>query len=239
MKPRNLVIAFTLALALCLAQGQNAGPNPPQNPRIPTITYDRVWEAYTPQNVNIVVEAMGSTHYLSRNPFKPPDQAHNPFNPPDQAVSNPDFTLEFTMSAANRNKIFRLAQQANYFNGDFTYKKHTVASSGKKTLTYADEARHFETTYDYSENKAIEEITNLFQDISNTIEHGRKLQYLHRFDKLGLEDELKDMESAMEGHNLRELQVIASTLESIANDAAVLNIARQRAKRLLAKAGSK
>ncbi|HEY2499735.1 MAG TPA: hypothetical protein VGK24_21960 [Candidatus Angelobacter sp.] len=238
MKPRWLVLAFTLALALCLAQGQNAGPNPPQNPRIPTIAYDRLWDAYTPQNVNIVVEAMGSTHYLSRNPLKPPNQAHNPFNPPDQAVSDPDFTLEFTMSAANRNKIFRLAQQANYFNGDFAFKKHTVASSGKKTLTYADEARHFETTYDYSENKAIEEITNLFQGISNTIEHGRKLQFLHRFDKLGLEAELKDMESAMEGHNLRELQVIAPTLESIAKDAAVLNIARQRAKRLLAKAGS-
>ena len=62
--------------------------------------------------------------------------------------------------------------------------------------------------------------------------------YLHRFDKLGLEDELKGMEDAAESHNLAELQIIAPTLKSIADDTTVLNIARQRAKRLLAKANS-
>ena len=57
-------------------------------------------------------------------------------------------------------------------------------------------------------------------------------------DKLGLEDELKGMESAQASHNLVQLQIIASTLESIADDTSVLHIARQRAKRLLAKASS-
>jgi hypothetical protein len=61
---------------------------------------------------------------------------------------------------------------------------------------------------------------------------------LHRFDKLGLEDELKGMENAAESHNLAELQIIAPTLKSIADDTTVLNIARQRAKKLLAKANS-
>lgn len=225
MKQHWLFLACAFTLALCPARAQDAAPDPGLNPTVATITYDRLWEAYTPQNVNIVVRSTGTTHYLSRNPVKPPDQAE----------TDPDFTLEFTMSAANREKFFRLAREANYFNGDFTFKKHAVSSTGKKTLTYADQARHFETAYDYSENKAIEEITNLFQAISNTIEHGRKLQYLHRFDKLGLEAELKGMESAMEGHNLGELQVIAPTLQSIADDSAVMNIARQRARRLLAK----
>jgi hypothetical protein len=225
MKLRLLFLACALALTLCPAHAQNAASDPGLNPTVATITYDRVWEAYTPQNVNIVVQSTGTTHYLSRNPVKPPDQAE----------TDPDFTREFTMSAATREKIFRLAREANYFNGDFTFKKHAVSSTGKKILTYADQARHFETAYDYSENKAIEEITNLFQAISNTIEHGRKLEYLHRFDKLGLEAELKGMESALEGHNLAELQVIAPALQSIADDAAVMNIARQRARRLLSK----
>ena len=118
------------------------------------------------------------------------------------------------------------------------FKKHAVASTGKKTLTYFDPVRHFTTTYDYSENKAIQEITNIFLGISNTIEHGRKLSLLRRFDKLGLEDELKGMENAAESHSLAELQIIAPTLKSIADDTTVLNIARQRAKRLLAKAKS-
>jgi hypothetical protein len=221
-------LAFTALLLQAQSVGPNPGQNPVEHPTVPTITYDRLWEAYTPQNINFVVQSTGPTKYLSRNPVKAPDQKE----------ADPDFTLEFTMSQATREKIFRYAQEANYFNGDFAFKRHAVSSTGKKTLTYADQARHFETSYDYSENKAIAEITNIFQGISNTIEHGRKLQYLRRFDKLGLEDELKGMESLAESNYLAEIQLIAPTLESIANDPAILNIARQRAKRLLAKAPS-
>lgn len=224
MKLRWSLVVCAMLLA-ALLQAQIAGPTPRQNPTVPTITYDRVWEAYTPQEVTFTTQSTGPTRYLSRNPFKTPDQRD----------TDPDYTVEFTMSAATRDKLFRDAKEANYFHGDFTFKKHAVSSTGQKSLTYADQSRHFETQYDYSENKAIEEITNIFQGISNTIEHGRKLQYLRRFDRLGLEEELKGMESLAESGYLAEVQLIAPTLESIANDPAILNIARQRARKLLAK----
>jgi hypothetical protein len=223
MKRAGLII-FLLILAAQLAL---SGQDTQQNPVRPTITFDRVWEAYKPQNVTITVQSTGSARYVSRNPFTPPEPG-----------ADPDYTLDFTLSSRSQQKLFREAREANYFNGDFSFKKHVVASTGKKTLTYSDPVRHFSTTYDYSDNKAIEEITNLFSGISNTIEHGRKLAYLHRFDKLGLEDELKAMEDAAESHNLAEVQIIAPTLKSIQDDTKVLNIARQRAKRLLAKAKS-
>jgi hypothetical protein len=223
MKRAGLII-FLLILAAPLAL---SGQDTQQNPIRPTITFDRVWEAYKPQNVTITVQSTGSARYVSRNPFTPPEPG-----------ADPDYTLDFTLSSRSQQKLFREAREANYFNGDFSFKKHVVASTGKKTLTYSDPVRHFSTTYDYSDNKAIEEITNLFSGISNTIEHGRKLAYLHRFDKLGLEDELKAMEDAAESHNLAEVQIIAPTLKSIQDDTKVLNIARQRAKRLLAKAKS-
>jgi hypothetical protein len=196
-----------------------------QNSASPTITFDRVWEDITPQSITITMSADGAAKYQSHNPGKTGDDID-------------EFETDFTISPRCRDKILRYAKDANYFNGDFTFKKHVVASTGKKTLTYADSARHFNTTYDYSENKAIQEITDIFQGISNTIEHGRKLQFLHRFDKLGLEEELKAMEDAAARHSLAELQIVAPTLESIAEDSAILNIARERAKRLLAKAKS-
>jgi hypothetical protein len=222
---RTWLFLFLLALAAALAL---CGQDAQQNPALPTITFDRVWEAYKPQNVTITVQATGPAKYVSRNPF----------TPPDQTGADPDYLLDFTLSSRNQEKLFRDAREAKYFNGDFAYKKHAVASTGKKTLTYSDPVRHFSTTYDYSDNKAIQEITNLFSGISNTIEHGRKLVFLRRFDKLGLEDELKAMEDAAESHNLAELQIIRPTLESIAQDSTILNIARQRAKRLVAKANS-
>jgi hypothetical protein len=222
---KRYLLSFVVIITGLFLQAQNANQDAAQNPTVPTITYDRIWDAYTPQEITFTLQSTGPTRYVSRNPLKPPDPA----------ATDPDYTLEFTMSEANRTRVFRDAQAANYFHGDFAYKKHAVSSTGKKTLTYADQTRHFETTYDYSENKAIDNITTIFQGISNTIEHGRKLQFLHRFDKLGLEAELQGMENLAQNHNLLELQIIAPTLESIANDTSVLNIARQRAKRLLAK----
>ncbi len=222
MKRAGLIVLLLILATLALS-GQDAQ----QNPVRPTITFDRVWEAYKPQNVTITVQSTGSARYISRNPFTPPEPG-----------ADPDYTLDFTLSSRNQQKLFRDAREANYFNGDFSFKKHVVASTGKKTLTYSDPVRHFSTTYDYSDNKAIEEITNLFSGISNTIEHGRKLAYLHRFDKLGLDEELKAMEDAAESHNLAEVQIIAPTLKSIADDTKVLNIARQRTQRLLTKAKS-
>jgi hypothetical protein len=201
--------------------GQTSTPLPSN--AVPSITFDRFWNSFTPQSVTMTVSASGAGKYSSRNPEKTGDDVD-------------DFQTEFTISPASRDKLFRDTKEANYFDGDFTFKKHVVASTGKKTLSYSDPARHFNTTYDYSENKAIQEITNIFAGISNTIEHGRKLVFLHRFDKLGLEDELKAMEDAAESSNLAELQIIVPTLKSIADDTTVLNIARERARKLLAKA---
>ena len=215
-----LSLFFILGSCTLLAQ------NTDQPSATATITFDRVWDQITPQNITLTVAADGHTKYVSHSDAKPPDIAEAD-----------DYKTEFNISPACKDKIFRYAKEANYFNGDFSYKKR-VAATGKKTLTYADSARHSTTTYDYSENKAIQELTNIFQGISNTVEYGRKLEFKHHYDKLGLEDELKGMEAAQASHSLEQLQIIVSTLESIADDTSVLNIARKRANRLLAKASS-
>ena len=208
------------------AGGTGALQNGSQNSTAaPSITFDRLWEQFHATERD--ADGRGKRRWKIQ-------VAESGKNRDDVD----DFQTDFTVSPGCRDKLFRYAKEANYFDGDFTFKRHVVASTGKKTLSYSDPARHFSTTYDYSENRAIQEITNILSGISNTIEHGRKLVFLHRFDKLGLEDELKAMEDAAESHNLAEVQIIASTLKSIADDTTVLNIARQRAKKLLAKAKS-
>ncbi|MGZ4829740.1 MAG: hypothetical protein ACXV5J_05750 [Candidatus Angelobacter sp.] len=227
MKRARFILPWLLLPAVILLKGQRlpAQSSDQNSAAGPSIAFTRVWNDFTPQSVTITVSANGAAKYSSRNPEKTGDDVD-------------DYQTEFSVSPACRDKLFRYAREAHYFDGDFTFKKHAVASTGKKTLSYSDPARHFNTSYDYSENKAIEEITNILSGISNTIEHGRKLVFLRRFDKLGLEEELKAMEDAAAGHNLAELQIIAPTLESIAGDRTVLNIARQRAQKLLTKANS-
>lgn len=219
-----LTLLMTLAIA-AIAQDKDSSQAPGAS--VPTVTFDVFWEQATPQSTTITVQANGETAYVSRNPAPAGDKE-------ERGGPSEDYETRFTMSAGNREKIFSLAEQARYFNGDFDFKKHAVANTGKKTLTYTDSTRHFATVYNWSENSAVDQLTRLFQGIANVIEHGRKIQFLRRFDKLGLEAELKAMEEQQAGHFLSELQVIVPTLESIAKDPTILNIARQRARRLLA-----
>ena len=215
---------WTIALAALSNVALSQNPVKDDTPAVPIVTFNVFWEASTPQEYTIRVTSLGSAQYVSRNPTQPADA---------NGMRDEDYVSEFTLSEPNRRKIFALAEQANFFNGQFDYTKHPIASTGKKTLTYADSTRHFQTTYNWSENAVIEQLTKIFNGISNTIEHGRKLQFLRRFDKLGLEAELKAMEHLAEGQDLAEIQIIAPILGNIANDSAVLNIARQRARRLL------
>lgn len=218
------LLAVLFLCATLLAQDQKQ----PYNPGEPTMIFDLYWEAATPQNYTITVQTSGKASYVSRNPTRPAANQQG----------DPDYTLDFTISPATRDRMFLLAKAANYFQGKFDYTKHKVASTGKKTLTYADPTRHFDTVYDYSENPTIEEVTRIFQGISNTIEHGRKLQFLRRFDKLGLARELQGMEELAQHGYMMEVQIIEPTLQNIANDSAVMNLARQSAQRLLATANS-
>jgi hypothetical protein len=215
------LVALLLAAAAC---PQN--PAPAENPTIPTVTFDCLWEAASPQEYTITLRSTGSARYVSTNPVR---------TSTDRDV-DPDYNTEFTLSSAGSARIFALAAQAKYFDGDFDYKKHVVADTGRKTLTFADPTRHYQTVYNASDNPAIDQITRYFQGVSSTVEHGRKLEFLHRYDKLGLEAQLKGMEDELQNHYLAEVQIITPVLESIAGDSSVMNIARQRARRLLQQA---
>ena len=225
---KHLILISAVFLCALAAPAQGAGA--PAEPGHSVITFDLAWEAVTPQDFTITVDSSGNAKYVSRGSAKPPEPATE-----DQAAeAEPDYVLEFVMSGAMREKVFQLARNANYFNGNLDYTAHRVANTGKKVLGWTDSTRKFQTTYNWSENKSVDQLTRIFQGISNTIEHGRKLQFLHRFDKLGLEAELKNMEALAQSGSLAEIQIIAPSLESIAGDTAVLNISRQRARHLLA-----
>ena len=225
-----------VSCALLALWSRSTAQNPPGwNPPIPTVTFERYWEAAQPQDYVITVQSTGNTTYLSRNPSLPAEQAATPEAAHSTAL-DPSYQIQFLMSEANRAKVFKLAQQASFFNGNFDFTKHPMANTGRKTLTYADISRHFQTGYNYSQNKAIEELTELFQNISATLEFGRKLAFTYKYDKLGVDADLTAMEDAAEGHNLAEVHVIAPLLQQIAADPTVLNIARQKAKKLLEKA---
>jgi len=145
------------------------------------------------------------------------------------------FSYTFTMSSSNVARIFDLALNARYFDGDVDYRKGRQANTGKKTLLYQDSFRRHEAEYNYSTHQEIQQLTKIFQSIALTMEFARQLQYFHRYQPLALEEDLKRMEEMAKGNDLLELPAIAPILQQIADDKSVLNVSRVRALKLLGK----
>lgn len=223
----GLLLALLAASALLHAQAPQLEPNQPRRPAVPTVTFTFDWPSLEPHRYIIAVDSSGNTAYQSWTA----DSAAGPSSADDP------YLLKVTVSPTARDRIFALARQLKYFNGDFEYRKHRVADTGDKTLAYADPDKQYGTRYNWSENPDIDELTALFQGMSTTLESGRRLERLHRFERLGLDEELKNLERVAVEHRASELQLIAPILVQLAQDPAVLNIARQRARHILQIAG--
>lgn len=140
---------------------------------------------------------------------------------------------EVRLSDATCNSIFATAKSLDYFKGDFEFRKHKVAYSGDRVLGYFAPGVSNKTSFTWSENPQVQQLSATFEGIAGTLEAGPRLQYLRRFDRLGLNEALKRLEEQAKKGWLKELQLIAPELQSIANDGQVMNIARQRARDLL------
>ena len=223
----GLILVLLATSTLLHAQAPQHEPNQRQPPAVPTVTFTFDWPSLEPHRYIIAVESSGNAAYQSwtADSTAEPSSADDPY------------LLKFTVSAATRDRIFALARQLKYFNDDFEYHKHPVAFTGDKTLAYADPDKRYETRYNWSENPDIDELTALFQGMSTTLESGRRLERVHRFERLGLDEELKNLEHSALEHRATELQAIAPILVQLAQDPAVLNIARQRARHILQIAG--
>jgi len=218
---RTLTVLFALLTLPCACLAQSPNPQPmASQPVLPIVSFDFLLEGSAPPHYSIAVASDGQATYRS-------DEA------PAAAAPQQPYLHQFLVSDPTRSRIFDLSAALQCFQGQFEYRGGRVANMGAKTLkcTYADRESH--TTYNYSTNPQLQELTTLFQNISNTMEHGRRLDYLHRYEKLGLEAELKFMEEQEKNKLLAELQAVAPQLKRIVNDSSILNVTRHRAEHLL------
>ena len=152
--------------------------------------------------------------------------------------TSPDSTpFEFSISDKTRQDIFQLAKKANYFTGKVDSGNTKLANTGAKTLIYKDGSHDTSATYNYSLDPSVQQITNILQGLSTVLEYGRRLTWFHKYQKLALDDDLKQMEERQRSNTLGDLQAVAPLLKQIADDQSVMRMTRARALRLLAAAG--
>jgi hypothetical protein len=214
---RRAVWLLGLVLAFCFLAAA-------QEPVVPMVGFNLVFPGSQPDKYAIVIPATGNATYYSDGKLTSTSESD-------------DFRVNFTISEATRTRVFDLAKRARYFDGEIDSKKKGLAFTGTKTLIYKDADKHTSASYNYSTIPAVQELTQLFQSLSTTLEFGRRLEYYHHYQKLALDDELKRMEEMAKQNNLQELSAVAPVLEQIATDSSVINPVRARAQRLLERAG--
>jgi hypothetical protein len=186
-----------------------------------TITFSLNFPASDPERYTITVQSDGHARYeCSAKVSNESDEREN-------------YETEFRFSDATRSRIFELAAQAHYFSGKVDSGNRKLAFTGAKKLIYRDGQREATAAYNFSSVPAVQQLTTLFQSVGATLEFGRRLAYYHRYQKLGLDDELKQMEDEMKRGDLIELQAVKPALQEIYDDGSVLNVVRARAQRLM------
>jgi len=217
---RKLSSLRAAATILCLTVAASAA----DQATVATIQFKLDFPQSNPEHYEITVPSSGRATYVSNGALG---------NSPD-----PDITpFEFTISEATRQQLFELAKKANYFGGKVDSGNTKIANTGVKTLTYKDDSHNTSATYNYSMNPPVQQITSILQSLSTVLEYGRRLTWFHKYQKLALDDDLKQMEDRQHEKNLGDLQAVAPVLQQIADDQSVMRMSRARALRLLAAAG--
>jgi len=219
-----LRLPFFMVLPLLVApQAQPQQPPAPAKPA--TVVFRFAWNVGMPWTTyTFTVAENGATHFDGTG-----NAAEN--------GANDSFQQDFAMSEGSVQKVFQWAKATDYFQGQFESKTKNVARTGSKTLEFHGPSLDTSTTYNYSPNPNIEELTKLFQAISVTLDYGRKLTYQYRFDKLGMDARLKELVDLKSNGQAEEMQAIEPILRKIADDENVMHVARLQAKQLLKSAG--
>lgn len=230
MKP-IVRIVFGTALSLCfsfVATAQTSeAPTAPAATTSPEVSFkfDRV--ALPVPHFTLRIHENGTGTYQA-------DQAEIPATQTSmrgQAAQHIDRPIN--LSPGTVAKIFKDATELNHFNVECASKAKNIADTGTKTLTYAGSDGSGLCVYNYSENKIVQSLTDIFLGIASTLDEGRKLEFLHRYDRLGLDAEINSFADQIKEGRAIELGTISPTLVAIADDTAVIQRVRLRAAKML------
>jgi hypothetical protein len=197
---------------------------PAQSQAVPSVSFSLAFPGSEPDRYAISVAQNGDATYFSDGKLTEGSDAD-------------DFKLTFSITPATRSRIFDLAKKAHYFSQAVDSKKKNMAFTGTKVLIYNDGQKENRASFNYSSVEPVQQLAELFENMSSTLEFGRRLEYYHRYQKLALDEELKRMEEMANQNELHKLSAVAPVLQQIAQDNTVINPVRARAQRLLAKSG--
>ena len=178
------------------------------------ITYAKEFPGSQPDYVSISVQKSGQASYRTA--------------PDEQPV-------EFHLSPESTGEIFAIARKLSLFQGASLESKRKVAQMGKKTFVFESGAERHAVSFNHTEDPNAAALNTLFEGLARTQWHRDRLEYLLRFDRLGLVKELLLVESDLDQRQLVEPALLLPVLEKIRSNHSLVNVAQERAAGIVIK----
>jgi hypothetical protein len=181
---------------------------------VPCVTFTKTLKGSTPEYLSLSIDANGKGTYDSHK------------------LGEPAAPRPLQISAETTAQIFSLTQSLDYFRSLNLDSHHKVADMGLKILTYLDSRGTNEVQFNYSENHSAQQLTDIFEKISNVEERIAQLDYAMKYDHLNLPQVLRQVEYGMENSYFVEAALMIPTLDKIAADPHYLHLAQSRAREI-------
>jgi len=180
----------------------------------PTVTFRKIFKSSYPEFVEIKVNQSGAgttdIRQLSDDPSPQPLQI-------DPALAQ---------------KIFDLAAKLHNFDGIDLEMHRRIANLGQKTFTYQSGAETHSVTFNYTVDQSAQQLLDIFENLSREQTDLSDLQRTMRFDRLGVNDVLAQIEKDYDHNLLPDPKRFLPALDQLAGDDHYVNIARERARAL-------
>jgi hypothetical protein len=178
----------------------------------PSIFFSKSFPGSVPPYVEIVLERDGKAVYKEA---------------PDD-----DQPIKFQMSKAEADEIFALAEKVEHFKRKLE-SGLKVANMGEKTLRWQDGANRSETKFNFTQDLDGRAIQEWFEKMTESEQHYIALERSVKFDKLGANKAILQLQAAMERNRLVALEQYIPLLERVVKNESYLNMARERAANLI------
>src|SRR6185437_10690074 len=155
------VVAALPSIFCSLLLSQNPQLQTVNGQHFPTVVF--TWTLWTadPSYYSIAVDSSGSATYRSA--------------PTALMHSGVPYMVEFQVGDRTRREIFNISQNLEYFGQEIKTSVDSPANSSVRTLSYRYSRLNNEITYSNTSNEDLEEITSIFEGVSETLESGRRL----------------------------------------------------------------
>lgn len=175
------------------------------------LIFQKSFPGSTPPWVKIVVERSGQAVYTEA-----PDDAQ---------------PLTFKLNDAETAAMYALAEKLDWFSRPLE-SGLPVAKMGDKTLRYESPAKTQEQKFNYSSDVDAQQLTDWFERISESERYLLELERSARFDKLGVNRVILQIQAAYEKKRLVAVDQYLKWLDRVTKNESYLNMARERAARL-------